>query len=197
MQRLSGKWNNTPCLTCENMLPEECNWIDVTMRGGVCDQTCQYALSIAEKVKCGTPFNAAYNSAFNKLHYYPHDAEMIYKLAMILINGGTKEDVFKMKKAEYIEYILELAGFNYEDECPECYALSIPLPSKSDEYEIEFSKPKAIKKIEMTPIYLIKSQPALQLKYFNNSGQGIKPEKAHEIDAEYDLQYSGKDTLVL
>ncbi|KAG9285279.1 hypothetical protein G9A89_001413 [Geosiphon pyriformis] len=86
------------------------------MRGGVCDQTCQYALSISEKVKRGTPFNAAYNSALNKLYHYPHNAEMIFNLAMALINGATKENVHQMKKAEYIEYTIELAGFDYEDE---------------------------------------------------------------------------------
>ncbi|KAG9289786.1 hypothetical protein G9A89_015366 [Geosiphon pyriformis] len=74
-----------------------------------------------------------------------------------------------------------------EQWCLECYALSIPLLSESDEYEIEFGEPKATEEIEMTPVYLIKSQPALQLKYFNNNGQGIKPEKAHEIDAGYNL----------
>ncbi|KAG9289369.1 hypothetical protein G9A89_007930 [Geosiphon pyriformis] len=42
-----------------------------------------------------------------------------------------------------------------------------------------------------------KDEPALQLKYFNNNRQGIKPEKAHEIDAGYDLRYPGKDTLIL
>ncbi|KAG9296932.1 hypothetical protein G9A89_006887 [Geosiphon pyriformis] len=174
------------------VLLDECNWIDVAFRGGVCDQTCQYALSIAEKVKCGTSFNAAYNSALSKLYYYSHDAEMIYELAMVLINGETKENVLQMKETEYIEYILELAGFNYEDEVE-----VIPLPSKSNKYKIEFGEPEATEKIEVTPIYLIKNQSALQLKYFNNNGQGIKPEKTHEIDAEYDLRYPDKDTLVL
>ncbi|KAG9292563.1 hypothetical protein G9A89_006934 [Geosiphon pyriformis] len=89
----SRKWDNTPCLTCGDMLPEECNWINVAMRGGVCDQTCQYALSISEKVKRGTPFNAAYNSALNKLYHYLHDAKMIFDLAMALINRATKKDV--------------------------------------------------------------------------------------------------------
>ncbi|KAG9295562.1 hypothetical protein G9A89_003865 [Geosiphon pyriformis] len=84
-----------------------------------------------------------------------------------------------------------------EQWCPECYALSIPLPSESDEYEIEFRKPEATEKIEATPIYLIKNQPASQLKYFNNNGQRIKPEKAHEINAGYNLRYPGKDTLTL
>ncbi|KAG9296502.1 hypothetical protein G9A89_015094 [Geosiphon pyriformis] len=112
----SGKWDNTPCLTCGDMLPEECNWIDVAMRGGVCDQTCQYALSISEKVKRGTPFNAAYNSALNKLYHYSHNAKMIFNLAIALINGATKEDVHQMKEAEYIEYTIELAGFDYKDE---------------------------------------------------------------------------------
>ncbi|KAG9307766.1 hypothetical protein G9A89_023331 [Geosiphon pyriformis] len=234
----SGKWDNTPCLTCGDMLPEECNWIDIAMRGGVCNQTCQYALSISEKVKRGTPFNAAYNSAFNKLYYYPYDAKMIFDLAMALINGATKEDVRQMKEAEYIEYTMELAGFNYEDEievyhqiashtyptqeaqiqrleqmnirlcekcimlcdeqwCPECYALSIPLPSENDENEIEFGEPEEMEEIETTPIYLIENQPALQLKYFNNNGQGIKPKKAHEINAGYDLRYPSKNTFVL
>ncbi|KAG9291636.1 hypothetical protein G9A89_022055 [Geosiphon pyriformis] len=86
------------------------------MREGVYDQTCQYALSISKKVKRGTLFNAAYNSALNKLYHYPHDAEMIFDLAMALINEATKEDVHQMKEAEYIKYIIELAGFDYKDE---------------------------------------------------------------------------------
>ncbi|KAG9292957.1 hypothetical protein G9A89_016319 [Geosiphon pyriformis] len=79
-------------------------------------------------------------------------------------------------EAEYIKYIIELAGFDYEDEveCPECYALSIPLSSKNDENEIKFGEPEAAEEIKATPIYLIENQPALQLKYFNNNGQGIK-----------------------
>ncbi|KAG9286799.1 hypothetical protein G9A89_012349 [Geosiphon pyriformis] len=105
----------TPCLTCGDMLPEEYNWIDVAMRGGVCNQICQYALSISKKVRRGTPFDAAYNNVFNKLYHYSHDAEMIFDLAMALINGATQEDVHQMKEAEYIEYIMELAGFDYED----------------------------------------------------------------------------------
>ncbi|KAG9292521.1 hypothetical protein G9A89_002156 [Geosiphon pyriformis] len=84
-----------------------------------------------------------------------------------------------------------------EQWCPECYVLSIPLPSKNDENKIEFGEPEATEEIETTPIYLIENQPALQLKYFNNNGQEIKPKKAHEIDTGYDLRYPGKDTLVL
>ncbi|KAG9291889.1 hypothetical protein G9A89_012174 [Geosiphon pyriformis] len=112
----SEKCDNTSCLTCEEILPEECNWIDVAMRGGVCDQTCQYALSILEKVRRGTLFDAAYNSALNKLYHYSHDAEMIFDLTMALINRVTQEDVRQMKEAKYIEYTMELAGFDYEDE---------------------------------------------------------------------------------
>ncbi|KAG9293870.1 hypothetical protein G9A89_019208 [Geosiphon pyriformis] len=127
---------------------------------------------------------------------------------------ATKKDVHQMKEAEYIEYTMELAGFNYKDKqmnirlyeeyimpcdeqwCPECYALSIPLPSKNDENEIEIGELEATEKIEATSIYLIENQPALQLKYFNNNEQGIKPKKAHEIDAGYDLRYPDKDTLI-
>ncbi|KAG9300079.1 hypothetical protein G9A89_018356 [Geosiphon pyriformis] len=143
-----------------------------------------------------------------------------------------------MKKAEYIEYTMELAEFNYEDEietyyqiashtyptkkaqiqqleqiniqlcekcvmscddqwCLECYALSIFLPDENDENKIEFGVFELVEKLPITSIYLFENQPSLQLKYFNNHGQGIRPKKAHEINAEYDLRYPGKDTLVL
>ncbi|KAG9299303.1 hypothetical protein G9A89_013951 [Geosiphon pyriformis] len=176
--------------------------------------------------------------ALNKLYHYPHDTEMIFDLAMTLVNKATKKDVYQMKEAEYIEYTMELAGFNYKNEvevyhqivnhtyltqeaqiqqleqmnirlceecimpcdeqwCPNCYALSIPLFSENDENKIEFEEPEATEEIKATPIYLIENQSALQLKYFNNNRQGIKPEKAHKIDAGYDLRYPGKNTLVL
>ncbi|KAG9287535.1 hypothetical protein G9A89_019596 [Geosiphon pyriformis] len=112
----SGKWDNTPCFICGDMLPEECNWIDVAIRGGVCDQTCQYALSISKKVRRETLFNAVYNSALNKLYHHPHDAKMIFDLAIALINRATQEDLHQMKEAKYIKYTMELAGFDYEDE---------------------------------------------------------------------------------
>ncbi|KAG9293645.1 hypothetical protein G9A89_018982 [Geosiphon pyriformis] len=108
--------NNIFCFTCKDMLSEKYNWIDVAIRGGVCDQTCQYALLILEKVKRETPFDTAYNSAFNKLYHYSYDAKMIFDLAMALINRTTQEDVQQMKKAEYIKYTIKLTGFNYEDE---------------------------------------------------------------------------------
>ncbi|KAG9303511.1 hypothetical protein G9A89_018407 [Geosiphon pyriformis] len=80
--------------------------------------------------------------------------------------------------------------------CLECYALSIPLPDENDENEIEFGVSELVKELPITPIYLLEKQPPLQLKYFDNHGQGIRPEKAHEINAEYDLKYPGKDTLI-
>ncbi|KAG9292302.1 hypothetical protein G9A89_009114 [Geosiphon pyriformis] len=63
-----------------------------------------------------TPFDAAYNSAFKKPYHYPYDTKMIFDLAIALINGATQEDVCQIKEAEYIEYIIELARFDYEDE---------------------------------------------------------------------------------
>ncbi|KAG9305094.1 hypothetical protein G9A89_007734 [Geosiphon pyriformis] len=107
--------DNTSCLTFGDMLPKEYNWIDVAIKRGVCDQISQYVLSISEKVRRRTSFNAAYNSALNKLYYYPHDAKMIFNLTMALINRATQEDVHQIKEAEYIEYTIELAEFDYED----------------------------------------------------------------------------------
>ncbi|KAG9294093.1 hypothetical protein G9A89_015503 [Geosiphon pyriformis] len=178
------------------MLSEKCNWIDVAIRGEVCDQTCQYALSISEKKKKRTLFNAAYNSALNKLYHYSHNVKMIFDLAMALINKATQKNVHQIKEAEYIEYTIELAGFDYEDKFLECYALNIPLPDKNDKNEIEFEVSELVKKLPTTFIYLFENQPPLQLKYFDNHGQEIRPEKAHKIDARYNLRYPGKNTLV-
>ncbi|KAG9302882.1 hypothetical protein G9A89_022298 [Geosiphon pyriformis] len=163
---------------------------------------------------------------------------MIFDLAMALINRAIQEDVHQMKKAEYIEYTIELAGFDYENEvetyhqiashtyptkkaqiqqlkqmniqlceeyvmpcddqwCLKCYALSISLPDENDENEIEFEVSELVEKLPTTPIYLLEKQLSLQLKYFDNHGQEIRPEKAHKIDAGYDLRYPEKDTLVL
>ncbi|KAG9292779.1 hypothetical protein G9A89_006340 [Geosiphon pyriformis] len=157
--------------------------------------TCQYALSISEKVKKETPFNAAYNSALNKLYYYPHNAKMIFDLAMALINGAIKEDVHQMKEAEYIEYTIELAGFDYKDEveqinirlcdeqwCPECYALCIPLPSKNNENKIEFGEPEATEEIEATPIYLIENQ------YPDKDTLVLKPKSLTKINLKIALE---------
>ncbi|KAG9284816.1 hypothetical protein G9A89_003739 [Geosiphon pyriformis] len=116
---------------------------------------------------------------------------------MALINGAIQKNVCQMKKAEYIEYTIELARFNYEDKCPECYALNILLLNKNDQKEIKFGELKPKEKIATIPIYLTENQLAIQLKYFDNNGKRIKPEKAHEINARYNLKYPGKDTLVL
>ncbi|KAG9296343.1 hypothetical protein G9A89_014935 [Geosiphon pyriformis] len=81
--------------------------------------------------------------------------------------------------------------------CLECYALIILLPDENDENKIKFGVSELVEELPTTPIYLLEKQLPLQLKYFDNHGQRIKPEKAHEIDAGYDLRYPGKDTLIL
>ncbi|KAG9299284.1 hypothetical protein G9A89_013932 [Geosiphon pyriformis] len=81
--------------------------------------------------------------------------------------------------------------------CPKCYAFSIPLLSENNQEEIEFGEHKPEEKKTTIPIYLTENQSAVQLKYFDNNGKRIKPKKAHEINAEYDLRYPGKDTLIL
>ncbi|KAG9285145.1 hypothetical protein G9A89_004360 [Geosiphon pyriformis] len=80
--------------------------------------------------------------------------------------------------------------------CLECYAFNIPLPDENDKNEIEFGVSKLVKELSTTPIYFFENQLLLQLKYFDNHGQGIRPEKAHEINAGYNLKYPKKNTLV-
>ncbi|KAG9285092.1 hypothetical protein G9A89_009903 [Geosiphon pyriformis] len=62
--------------------------------------------------------------ALNKLYHYPHDAEMIFDLAMALINGATQKNVCQMKESEYIAYTFEIAGYNYEDEVEIYYQIA-------------------------------------------------------------------------
>ncbi|KAG9295170.1 hypothetical protein G9A89_006151 [Geosiphon pyriformis] len=61
-------------------------------------------------------FMALGSTALNKLYYYPYDAEIIFNLAMALINKAIQENVCQMKESEYIAYTFEIAGYNYEDE---------------------------------------------------------------------------------
>ncbi|KAG9285806.1 hypothetical protein G9A89_013231 [Geosiphon pyriformis] len=91
----------------------------------------------------------------------------------------------------------EIGKIIKDEGCSECYALNILLPEENNENEIEFGVSKLVKELPTTPIYLLEKQPPLQLKYFDNHGQRIRPEKAHEIDARYDLRYLEKNTLVL
>ncbi|KAG9303239.1 hypothetical protein G9A89_013565 [Geosiphon pyriformis] len=96
-----------------------------------------------------------------------------------------------------IQLCEECVMFCDDQWCLKCHTLSIPLPDENDENEIEFGVSELVEELPTTPIYLLEKQPPLQLKYFNNYGQGIRPEKAHEINAGYDLRYPGKDTLIL
>ncbi|KAG9305950.1 hypothetical protein G9A89_016603 [Geosiphon pyriformis] len=81
--------------------------------------------------------------------------------------------------------------------CLEYYALNIFMPEENNKNEIEFGVFELVEELPITPIYFLENQPPLQLKYYNNHGQGIRPEKTHEINAGYDLKYPEKDTLVL
>ncbi|KAG9301999.1 hypothetical protein G9A89_021043 [Geosiphon pyriformis] len=124
---------------------------------------------------------------------------------MALINRAIQENVCQIKESEYIAYTFEIAGYNYKDKVEIYHQIAshtyltkeAQAQCKNNEKKIEFGELEATEEIEATPIYLIKNQPALQLKYFNNNRQGIKSEKAHEIDTEYDLRYPDKDTFVL
>ncbi|KAG9297942.1 hypothetical protein G9A89_018770 [Geosiphon pyriformis] len=61
--------------------------------------------------------------------------------------------------------------------CLECYALSISLPDENNENEIEFGVSERVEELPTIPIYLLENQSPLQLKYFDNHGQGIRPKK--------------------
>ncbi|KAG9287977.1 hypothetical protein G9A89_017572 [Geosiphon pyriformis] len=196
-----------------NMLPEECNWIDVAMRERVCDQICQYALLISEKVKGGTPFDVAYNSALNKLYHYPHDAEMIFDLAMALINRATQENVCQIKKSEYIAYTFEITGYNYEDEVEVYHQVATQrleqmniklckeyiMPCNEQwclecyAFSISLPSENNENKIEFGELEATEKIETTLIYLIKR----IKLKKAHEIDAGYDLRYPDKDTLVL
>ncbi|KAG9286200.1 hypothetical protein G9A89_014186 [Geosiphon pyriformis] len=54
------KWDNTPCLACSEILPDEELWNDVSGRGGTCNEACQYTILINDWVQKGTPIKDAW-----------------------------------------------------------------------------------------------------------------------------------------
>ncbi|CAG8695300.1 5403_t:CDS:1, partial [Ambispora gerdemannii] len=49
----------------------------------------------------------------------------------------------------------------------------------------------------MKPTKCKQKKKKTTLKYYNDQNLGLQPEKAHSKDAEFDLKYPGKETLVL
>ncbi|KAG9303791.1 hypothetical protein G9A89_018688 [Geosiphon pyriformis] len=73
-----GKWDEEPCLACEEPLPKGYNWIDMSGRGGTCNTTCQYMILIYDWVRKGMLFEAVFNRALRKLQHYLHDKDELY-----------------------------------------------------------------------------------------------------------------------
>ncbi|KAG9295140.1 hypothetical protein G9A89_006121 [Geosiphon pyriformis] len=53
------KWDNQPCLACEETLLDEGMWNDIPECGGTCNMSCQYTILISDWIKKGTPIEAA------------------------------------------------------------------------------------------------------------------------------------------
>ncbi|KAG9303513.1 hypothetical protein G9A89_018409 [Geosiphon pyriformis] len=54
-----GKWDNTPCLICGEILFDEGMWNNIPGRGEMCNVFCQYTILISDWVEKGTPIEAA------------------------------------------------------------------------------------------------------------------------------------------
>ena len=111
--KASGKWDGTPCLLCGIIMESKYDWDDIPGVGGVCDKNCKYAYLIKWWVRTGTPFRAAFWRACDRMNEDPEDCEMVRQLAIKYLEGGTKEEIWLMKEDEYIEYIMEIADYDF------------------------------------------------------------------------------------
>ncbi|KAG9294588.1 hypothetical protein G9A89_008067 [Geosiphon pyriformis] len=57
---ITDLWNNTPCFTCGEILPDKRLWNDVPGKGRTCDEACQYIILINDWVQKGTPIEDAW-----------------------------------------------------------------------------------------------------------------------------------------
>ncbi|KAG9294910.1 hypothetical protein G9A89_003250 [Geosiphon pyriformis] len=74
-----GKWDNQPCLACGETLLD---------KGITCDVLCQYTILISDWVKKGTPIEAAWRRAIQRLDSCPHDNNKIWQMALAKIKGA-------------------------------------------------------------------------------------------------------------
>ncbi|KAG9300356.1 hypothetical protein G9A89_009980 [Geosiphon pyriformis] len=62
-----------------------------------CDILCQYTILISDWVKKGTPIEAAWRRAVQRLNSYPHDNDEIWQIALAKIKGATPEEIKMIK----------------------------------------------------------------------------------------------------
>ncbi|KAG9302603.1 hypothetical protein G9A89_007307 [Geosiphon pyriformis] len=130
-----------------------------------------------------------------------------------IVQNTNFSDIFPFEfKANESLFLLSNAAVNEQKAITAMYTkaevekkpIQLILDSKSAKSIITYQLIQQLQKTVNRPVQIVivttddikKTPSAIQLKYFDNNGQEIKPEKAHKIDAKYDLRYPGKNTLV-
>ncbi|KAG9294459.1 hypothetical protein G9A89_001964 [Geosiphon pyriformis] len=92
-----GKWNNTLCIACRETLLDKEMWNDIPGRGGTCDVFCQYTIFISDWVEKGTPIEATWRRAVQRLDSCPHDNNELWWMTIAKIEGVSPEEIRTIK----------------------------------------------------------------------------------------------------
>ncbi|KAG9295056.1 hypothetical protein G9A89_017850 [Geosiphon pyriformis] len=214
-----GKWDEEPCLACEEPLPRGCDWNDLPGRGGTCDTTCQYTILICDWVRGGTPFEAAFNRALKRLQHYPHNEDKLYNTTQ----AKSAEVADKVASYNMFDPVDEFQDY-YQQLCPTqqeqkqylvqintylCENCLIPCQSqcceecqdernleRKMEIENQQSQNQSINQQDSPDgpesekfVAYTDLEQVTDIQYFDNRHLEIIPERAHPTDAEFDLHY--------
>ncbi|KAG9306844.1 hypothetical protein G9A89_005745 [Geosiphon pyriformis] len=208
------KWDNTPCLICGEILPDEGLWNDVPSKGRTCDETCQYTILINNWVQKETLIKNAWKQALNRLnewqvprpkasHPKKYEKSRTILECLNIMDLITPRMIFSQMtqmhfrtnirnwlanlNTKLCNHYLILCHFQYYNKCD----LMFKLPPR-----ILFPITKLSEPEEEYLAYSDLSKE-LELKWYSDNKEGICPERVHDTDVGFDLQYPGQSLIII
>ncbi|KAG9288006.1 hypothetical protein G9A89_017601 [Geosiphon pyriformis] len=199
------KWDNTPCLACEETLLDEGMWNDIP-DGGTCDKTCQMTSTKAEDMTISKLLEIKNNPLSLS---EPEYIQIFDVFGDISINKrGAKTCDLIYNPPPQIIYIIpeeikpissctsELESIfnpdsNSDNNDNKNTSSSFIQYDNKDNSDLD-SDPNS--KIFIVLPDLTKKQ---ELKWCSDNNEDIMPEHVHDTDTEFDLRYPGKNAIKL
>ncbi|KAG9285786.1 hypothetical protein G9A89_013211 [Geosiphon pyriformis] len=214
-----GKWDNQPCLACEETLLDKGMWHNISGRGGICphndDKIWQMAFA---KIEGATPeeIKTIKDNPPEPLEL-DWDAEPIINLLdpeqfhehyqELVPTREEQEQWLEQLNTRLCQHCLILCDFQYCDKCDLIYnppphmiymilEEEEPISSCASESELPINYTNSNLNYEQY-IALPNLSKEQELKWYSDNGEGIMPERVHNTDAGFDLRYPGKDAIKL
>ncbi|KAG9305617.1 hypothetical protein G9A89_001678 [Geosiphon pyriformis] len=202
-----GKWDNEPCLACEETLFNKEMWNNISRREKTCNKLCQQAVKCLDR--CPHNDNKIWQMAFTKIEeleeintrlcdyclilydfQYCNKCDLIYNLlsCMIYTILEEKEPISSCASESESTFNSDSNSDNNNDENN---------GSSSTQYGNENNNNSNSNSNSETYITLFDLTKKQKLKWFSNNNEDIMPECAHDTDAEFNLKYLGKDPIKL